>query len=391
MARRALPILLLNLNCEMLYVIEERLVAQRVDAEKSSKVRTDLVTAMFDPEFIDNLFKPQPMYDQAQLLSMLQHFSQASIIRLNAKSLSKLFDLMIMTVKYQFSMCTCSQELLAVTLTHLETVRDTLRLGASSRTLVDATIARVLETYTHVSAGTWQTIRHIIGCVLQDKHTRVALFQQADYQGPDGRFRLPRTGPATPIGREPGMILYGDEAAGATWQPLFRSKFSAPQQGIDYSNAQKRGSTLGQNLYQLARQGGIAGVVVEATPLTQIQPATEQPPPAQLKAESERPHALKNSHATALRGLDLLSRLVGGQRQSDVFPLLLFSDEDASFDGNDADDEVSLAGTHSILHVEASSTRAGLQNLLDELNDDEQEDTKPSSSGDDLLSMFDAL
>eukprot|EP00043_Microstomoeca_roanoka_P028667 m.18906 g.18906 ORF g.18906 m.18906 type:complete len:72 (-) comp8579_c0_seq2:252-467(-) len=50
-----------------------------------------------------------------------------------------------------------------------------------------------------------------------------------------------------------------------------------------------------------------------------------------------------------------------------------------------------LAGTHSILHVEASSTRAGLQNLLDELNDDEQEDTKPSSSGDDLLSMFDAL
>ncbi|EGD77976.1 hypothetical protein PTSG_09609 [Salpingoeca rosetta] len=291
MARCALPVLLLNLNCEMLYVIEERLVAQGVDAEKSARVRSDLVTAMFDREFIETLFKPQPMYDQAQLMSMLDHFSQASIIRLNAKSLSKLFDLMIMTVKYQFSLCKCAKEMLAVTLTHLEVVHDTLHLSQSCQQLVEHTINLVKERYGSLSTGTWQRIRHVIGCVLQDKHTR-----------------------------------------------------------------------------------------------------------------------------TALQGLNLLARLVGGKKEAKLFPLLLFSahgggddedDDDDVLDVDDVDanassDALTLGGTHSVLHVEASTGRQELRDMMKDFDDaDDDDDTSGSrrrprhasdtGAGDDLLAMMDAL
>ena len=37
MSRCALPVLLLNLNSEMLYVIQERLEAQAVDKQKADK------------------------------------------------------------------------------------------------------------------------------------------------------------------------------------------------------------------------------------------------------------------------------------------------------------------------------------------------------------------
>ena len=145
-----------------------------------------------------------------------------------------------------------------------------------------------LQKYERLSAGTWARIRHVIGCVFQDKHTKVskylvtcgffpvcvcvrvrvhvrvrvrvrvrtcacayacvrvrtcacacvcltlmshkkhalspslsfghhqlpprltwlqvALFQQAQYQGADGRFHIPRTGPAAPGSCHPGHI-----------------------------------------------------------------------------------------------------------------------------------------------------------------------------------------
>ena len=52
----------------------------------------------------------------------------------------QLFDLMIMTVKYQFTLCKQAKELLGVTLTHLETVRDTMDLDDHCKRLVTHTI-----------------------------------------------------------------------------------------------------------------------------------------------------------------------------------------------------------------------------------------------------------
>eukprot|EP01147_Barroeca_monosierra_P002096 gene2096-5150_t len=393
MARKALPILLLNLNCEMLYVIEERLIAQRVAADKAIRVREDLISAMFDREFIRQMFKPQPIYDQAQLMAMLQHFSQATIIRLSPRSLSKLYDLMIMTLKYQFLLSKSSRELLAITLNHLETVRDTPGLSITSRKLVQQALKMVLEEYSNLCTGGWHRIRHVIGCLLQDKHTRVALFQQAQYQGKDGRFVLPRTGPAAPNCVAPGFITFGRDHGN---HRLFRSKFEAPQVGIDYLDPTNRSCELGKSLYALARQGLIPGVEVpDSGDLTEIHPATEKLPPTQLKADT--PQALKNSNATALRSLDLLARLVGGHRHQQMFPLLLFGTEytdDDSLDTDDAfvrTDEDVLQGEHSVLHVEAISTMDGLEDIIKEFNEEVIQDHATTSPGDDLLSMLDAL
>jgi hypothetical protein len=89
MAQRALGVLVLNLSCEMLYVIDERLIAQGVPRSKATKVLLDMSKAMFDSNFIDTLLKPQPMYSQSNLRTIFDHLSRASIMRLNSESMSK--------------------------------------------------------------------------------------------------------------------------------------------------------------------------------------------------------------------------------------------------------------------------------------------------------------
>ena len=57
-----LPIVFSNLGVEMLYVLEQRLRAQKISEDKAVKVLHDVVKAMFDPQFVDELFKPQEVY-----------------------------------------------------------------------------------------------------------------------------------------------------------------------------------------------------------------------------------------------------------------------------------------------------------------------------------------
>eukprot|EP00049_Salpingoeca_infusionum_P000381 m.39554 g.39554 ORF g.39554 m.39554 type:complete len:297 (+) comp10318_c1_seq1:39-929(+) len=208
MANRALPIMVINISCEMIYVLEERLVAQDVPAEKRAKVLNDMCKAAFDPEALESMFQPQPLYEQGQLLTLVTHLASASIIRLSENSLRKLFDLVLMTLKYQMMLIKCSPELLAVTLNHLDGVVTTMNINESSLALIEQCRQRLLKHFAATPYGTWDRIRHSIYCVLQDKHTRVSLFLQAKFQTKDGRFFLPRSGPLPPFVSIPGTVTF---------------------------------------------------------------------------------------------------------------------------------------------------------------------------------------
>lgn len=57
-----MPIIILNMGGEMIYILHQRLQAQTVQDEKAKKVLGDVVRAMFSAQFIAELFKPQEMY-----------------------------------------------------------------------------------------------------------------------------------------------------------------------------------------------------------------------------------------------------------------------------------------------------------------------------------------
>lgn len=57
-----LPFVIINLGGEMVYILEQRLRSQDISSERSQKVIQDIVKSIFAPKFIEELFRPQPMY-----------------------------------------------------------------------------------------------------------------------------------------------------------------------------------------------------------------------------------------------------------------------------------------------------------------------------------------
>uniref|UniRef100_A0A183BTG9 NR LBD domain-containing protein n=1 Tax=Globodera pallida TaxID=36090 RepID=A0A183BTG9_GLOPA len=75
---------------------------------------------MLSKSFLDELFEPREMYTKSGLRQHFEQIAHSSVMRLNDASLIKLFDLMIMAVKYQFLLCKEPSELVLVTMNHLD-------------------------------------------------------------------------------------------------------------------------------------------------------------------------------------------------------------------------------------------------------------------------------
>lgn len=114
-----MPLLVLNMGGEMIYILNQRLQAQNIPPEKARKVLGDVVRTMYTPVFLDELFKPQEIYTVASTKQIFDKLAHSSIMRLNKTSMDKLFDLMTMGVKHQLLSCKCPQQFLQVRTDHL--------------------------------------------------------------------------------------------------------------------------------------------------------------------------------------------------------------------------------------------------------------------------------
>jgi hypothetical protein len=84
MSLLAMPWVVINMGCEMVYILDQRLKAQSVSASKSSKVLLDVVTAMLNKNFIDEkLFVPQQMYTMSSIRNIFDRLAHSSIMRLS--------------------------------------------------------------------------------------------------------------------------------------------------------------------------------------------------------------------------------------------------------------------------------------------------------------------
>ena len=81
----AMPIILFNMGGEMTYILQQRLFAQSVDDDKARKVLQDVIKAMYSPQFIVELFKPQEMYTTASTKQIFEKLAHSSIMVSNIK------------------------------------------------------------------------------------------------------------------------------------------------------------------------------------------------------------------------------------------------------------------------------------------------------------------
>ncbi|MEQ2160692.1 Protein oscp1 [Goodea atripinnis] len=159
MSTRTLPLLFINLGGEMLYILDQRLRAQNIPADKAKKVSivaawieedrkrvmNDIITTMFNKKFLEELFKPQELYSKKALRTVFDRLAHASIMRLNQASMDKLYDLMTMAFKYQVLLCPRPKDILLVSFNHMDAIKDFVKDTPSILSQVDETYQQLIE------------------------------------------------------------------------------------------------------------------------------------------------------------------------------------------------------------------------------------------------------
>ncbi|XP_010624122.1 protein OSCP1 isoform X2 [Fukomys damarensis] len=379
MSVRTLPLLFLNLGGEMLYILDQRLRAQNIPADKARKVLNDIIMTMFNRKFMEELFKPQELYSKKALRTIYDRLAHASIMRLNQASMDKLYDLMTMAFKYQVLLCPRPKDVLLVTFNHLDAIKGFIQDSPTILHQVDETFRQLTEVYGALSAGEFRLIRQTLLLFFQDLHIRVSIFLKDRVQNSNGRFVLPVSGPV-PWGTEvPGLIR------------MFNSKGEEEKKiefkhGGNYVTALKEGSfelygdrvlKLGTNMYSVNRP-------VE----TQMSGAS--------KDSASRAQESIAANPLAKEELNFLARLMGGMEikkpsgPEPGFRMNLFTtDEEEEHAALCRPEELSYE-VINIQAVQDQQRNEELARIMGELEVTEQP-RQSTTKGDDLLAMMDEL
>ena len=171
----AMPLVIVNMGGEMVYILAQRLQAQNVPLDKSKRVLQDVIRTMYNKMFIEELFRPQDVYSMHSTRQIFDRLAHSSIMRLNESSMDKLFDLMTMGFKYQLMACAYPQELLLVTLNHLYQLRAKIDDATAVADLVDEAICSTNERYSNMSPAEFASLKQ----ALQHAQRALACFAAA--------------------------------------------------------------------------------------------------------------------------------------------------------------------------------------------------------------------
>lgn len=83
MSLLATPVLLINLLCEMIFVLHQRLQAQNVNQDKSRRVLHDIMHGFTDEAFLTEAFTPQSLCTVYSAKTLFQQLAHVSVMKLN--------------------------------------------------------------------------------------------------------------------------------------------------------------------------------------------------------------------------------------------------------------------------------------------------------------------
>ena len=359
----------------MLYILDQRLRAQNISKEKATKVLHDIVNTMLNKRFVDELFKPQELYSKKALRTVFDRLAHASIMRLNAASMDKLYDLMVMAFKYQVCLCLRPNDVLLATLNHMDAIRSFVQDSPNIRELVDYTYRLLAQHYANLTPGEFMVIRQTLLNFFQDMHIRVSVFLRDKVQNQNGRFVISCDGPV-PYGSDiPGTIqTYSNGRSSVSRFPVEGNYKESKRQG-SYDLMGDRVTKLGKNMYSNSSSSKVTEV--KETPKVASSPSADvdmTPNPA-AKAQ-----------------LDLLATLIGsgaekkGTKQ-EIRLNLFNTDKEEEEAAVQARPTVQEQGS-KVINIDASQTKQNreLARIMGELTFD----SGAGGRDDDLLDLMDS-
>uniref|UniRef100_A0A665W766 Organic solute carrier partner 1a n=1 Tax=Echeneis naucrates TaxID=173247 RepID=A0A665W766_ECHNA len=365
MSLRTLPLVIINLGGEMLCILDQRLQAQNTSEDNSEKVMNDIIGTMFTKAFMDELLKPQQLYSHRTMKTVLTRLAHASIVRLNAASMDRLYELMVMAFKYQVFLCPRPKDLLLISYNHLDTVREFVKNTPAVVNQVDETHRKIIEkTVTNQTLTPPSSTNFVFA-------SQVSLFLKNQVQNANGRFALSTSGPV-PHGIDvPGLIRMFDRKGREVRRREFPTggSYSSPIREGCFELHGDRVIRLGMNMCVLC-----------------------DVPHRSTHRDYDTPNLL------AKEELNLLARLMGSMKAENEpraetgFRINLFTtDQEEEEVGASCEAEESFFGVISIQAMQDEQAATELAKIAGELTEQEQPEIPSSNKGDDLLAMMDDL
>ncbi|CAD6188150.1 unnamed protein product [Caenorhabditis auriculariae] len=261
MSDRLLPVLYINMAGEMMYILEQRL--RNIDDEKSGRVLKEILLAVLNKTNLEEIFKARGLPSKRSLKMLYERLAHSSIMRLNENSMDKLFDLMTMTTKFELQQIVMAEQVMTVTVNHLQGIMDTCPNDEEVKQLVEHAYTMIFSLYRNLSPFSWHMIRCGLLSYFQDAHVKISMLLRENRQMSSGHFYLfPDSEPIVlpkdgePVGAtkyyENGTVNTTNEIPTEYTYMLFEPK-------PDGLNVEQRSTTLGANMYKDASSLKIQG------------------------------------------------------------------------------------------------------------------------------------
>ena len=183
------PLIILNMGAQMIFILNQRLIAQKIADDKASRVLTDTMKVLFGLEMYNNIFKPKIMYHSSKIYSIFHDITHSSIMRLNDQSMDKLFDLITMNFKSQIIKCKDVYEIIESTLNHLDSIHNIILKCQNPLQIIELINnirLKIIKVYTILSYGKLLIIKQCLFSYFQDKRIKVSILLEANHQCLDG-------------------------------------------------------------------------------------------------------------------------------------------------------------------------------------------------------------
>ncbi|CAF3780596.1 unnamed protein product [Adineta steineri] len=392
MSLKAFPIIFFNMGGEMIYILEQRLSAQEIIDQKSVKVVNDVVSAMFETKFLEQILRPQELYPNKYVKHIFEKLAHSSIMRLNEASMDKLYDLMTMSVKYQIMLCPSAADMMKVTYNHVNSMRKLIR-SFTVLDLLDKAFVAFNKFYERLNDAEWLFIRDTVLLFFQDVHIRVSVFLRENLQTQQGQFII-KTNGVVPNGFQPP----GEIRTYTKGRLSNTHTFDAGEQHQPTDD--KRAFNLGLNVFSKNKN---------AKEVLASENKVRQPTPM-VNAASDID--MINPDPKMIAQLNLLSDLIGNNTKADssksgLIKLSLFNDND-----EDDDDDMrppiqtrsNAPSSHNqqpknediTIDVSKRNPNSRLSHVLQDFDLDERSTRRGKNNNDDdddddLCSMMDRL
>ena len=206
----SMPVIINCLGGEMIYILCSRLKAQSITQEKSIRVLKDIGNLLYNKKFQNDLYYHTKPNKHQEVKSIFETLAHSSIMRLNATSMNKLFELMLMTLKLQVLRTRYAEEIYQVTLNHFICVIEILKsIIPDDNDLIDMvqnSMDNFINVYRKLNPYDYIVLKSVVLRFLQGKNVKVSIFIQESLQDSNSIIYLPMNEVSPPFVGKIGII-----------------------------------------------------------------------------------------------------------------------------------------------------------------------------------------